>query len=261
MSSSVRPASSTAARQASIGERQRVAHQPPAHRRAADAREHRLVLEPVGRQRHVRRRQRGLADQVAVVELAGRGEQREPDVLVLLEADRHLLADAHRLGVAVDDVGGEAHRRVLGQRHVGDHVGRVEAREPLVVVDREPDDGRLARHRDGRVGPTPAPGTDRGRRVDQLAAVVAALDPQRPVLAGRPEPLVPRGQLGQQSHRQLLGTAAAVRSSGGGSCRGFYRAACRTSASPCRRRADRVTGPCGRRRGRDRRRPAPSRRR
>ena len=51
--------------------------------------------------------------------------------------DHHLLADDDLVGVAPDDVGGEVHRRVLGEGHVGDDVGRVEPGQPGVLVDRE----------------------------------------------------------------------------------------------------------------------------
>ena len=76
------------------GQRQRVDHQPAPDRRSTDAREHRAVLEAVARQRRARRRPLRLADEIdRVVVLAGRLEQRQPDVVVLLEAHGHLLAD------------------------------------------------------------------------------------------------------------------------------------------------------------------------
>ena len=57
----------------------------------------------------------------------------------LLEADLHLHADVHVVGLAPDDVRGEVDRRVVGEGDVGDDVGRVELRQPLLMVDREPD--------------------------------------------------------------------------------------------------------------------------
>jgi hypothetical protein len=62
-------------------ERERIAHQPPADRRASDARRHRSVLEAILAQRRSRRRNRRLADRVGFRGTA-RLEERQPHVLV-----------------------------------------------------------------------------------------------------------------------------------------------------------------------------------
>ena len=61
----------------------------------------------------------------------------QPHVVVLLEHDLHRHADAHVVGLAADDVGGEPQALLLGQLDDGDHVGRVEVRVPRLPVDRE----------------------------------------------------------------------------------------------------------------------------
>ncbi len=187
------------------GERERVDHQPPADRRTTDARQHRAVLVAVVVHRRTDRRVLRLGDALARVGLPGRLEERDPDVVVLLEADGDLLADVHVVGVAADDVGRQADAGVLGERDDRDRVGRLEAGEPLVAVDRRADDGRTPR--DHRRFPRAAPAlrADGGRRVDEGPAVGAALDPQLPVGARRPEPLARRGELGERSGRALLG--------------------------------------------------------
>ena len=69
-----------------------------------------------------------------------RCEERQPDVLLLLEPDLHPQTDVHVVGLRIDDVGREADTRVLVERHDRDDVRRREVREPLLAVDREPDD-------------------------------------------------------------------------------------------------------------------------
>ena len=83
-------------------------------------------------------------DPVDRVELAGQLEEGQPDVLLLLEPDRDLLADLDVGRLAADDVRRQVDAGVLGQRDVGDDVGRVEVRQPAVGVDREADDGAAA---------------------------------------------------------------------------------------------------------------------
>lgn len=199
MSSRVRPASATAARQASIvsDSGSTVTRRPMADRHA---REHRAVLEALVAGRGPGRGPGRLGHPVDRVERAGRLEQRQPHVVVLLEGDLHLLAHGHVVGVAAHDVGGEAHRRVPGKGHVGDHVGRLEARghwwrltvKPMTVARPDTSVGDDFRLRQGRA--------DRHGRVNQLAAVVAALDPQAPIRARGPEPLVERGEPGEGAH-------------------------------------------------------------
>ena len=140
------------------------------------------------------------ADEVVGRGRAGRFEQREPHVFVVLEADGDLLADVNVVVLAADDVRGEVHGRVFGERDVCDRVRRFEAGEPLVLVDGEPDDRAAAADFGRRPGPAAAGGADRNGWVHQFSAVVAALDPQAAVGAGRPEPFVHRHELGKRSH-------------------------------------------------------------
>ena len=142
---------------------------------------------------------------------AGRLEEGEPYVVALPRSGPGPRGRrATSAGVAADDVGGQPHGRVLGQRHHGDDVGGWQVRVPLVLVDGVAHDGGPARDRGrGRVAAA-AHRTDRHRRVDQGAAVVTALDAEGPVGAGGPEPSAPRGELGEGPHRST-GDAVGIR--------------------------------------------------
>src|SRR4051812_47740826 len=122
---------------------------------------------------------------------------------MLLEADADLLADVYLRGIAADDVGRQPDARVLGERHVGDDIGRleVEAAKPGLAVDGEADDGGHARDLKWRRGPALAPGAYGHRWVHQLPAVGALLNAQTAIGSGLPEPLVARRQLGKRPHR------------------------------------------------------------
>ncbi len=102
---------------------------------------------------------------------------------MLLEPDRHLLTDMHAVRRTTDDVRGQPDTGILGQGHVGDHIGRVEVepRLPGLGIDREAHDRAPARHRRRLPRPTPAVGADRYRWVHECAAVGAALDAQATV--------------------------------------------------------------------------------
>jgi hypothetical protein len=126
-------------------ERERVDQQPAPDRRTADTGEHRTVFEAVARRRGARRRPLRLTDEIdGVVVLARRLEQGQPYVVMLFEADRHLLADVDLVRLATDDVRREMHARVFVERDVGDRVRRRERRRPLVLVDGERHDGGAA---------------------------------------------------------------------------------------------------------------------
>src|SRR2546425_802433 len=77
------------------GERQRVDEQPPADHRAADAGEDGAVLEPLVAHRGTGRGPLRWREPLRVVGAAGRLEEWQPHVLVLLESDANLLADVH----------------------------------------------------------------------------------------------------------------------------------------------------------------------
>ncbi len=181
-------------------QRERIDHEPPTECGAADATEHRLVLEALVTEGGAGERPHRLLDPIDRVQFARQLEERKPDILLLLEADRDLLADLHVGGFAADDVGRQVHAGVLGQGDIGDDVGRVEIGQPAMGVHREPHDRGPARHRGRLRRPAPAVGADGHRWVHKLAAVRTALDTQDAVGAGGPEPLVGRGQLGEGPH-------------------------------------------------------------
>ncbi len=74
-------------------------------------------------------------------------EQRQPDVVVLLEDHLDLLTQLQLLGVAVDDVGGQPDSRVFGDRDLRDDVGRGQAGQAESFVDGEPGQRRATGHR------------------------------------------------------------------------------------------------------------------
>ena len=74
-------------------------------------------------------------------------------------------------------------------RDPGDHVV-LAARDPLLVVDREGGDGRPAAHNFRRKISAQAVGADRGRRMHEPVAIVAAEQAQLSVCAARPEEAV-----------------------------------------------------------------------
>ena len=201
MSSSVSPASATAARHASTvnDSGSTMSRRPSAERPTPESTARcskRSVLTGAAR-----RRAFGLGDQlVGRVGRAGRFEQRQPHVLVRLEPNRHLLADVDVVRVAADDVRREVHRRVVGERDHRDRVRRLEAGQPLVLVDREADDGRAPGNHRRAPRAAAARGADRHGRVHQRLAIVAALHAQLPVRAGGPEPLVDRRELRKRPH-------------------------------------------------------------
>ena len=116
------------------------------------------------------RRAPRLGDAVGRVVAAGRLEQREPDVLVLLEADRDLLADVDLVGLAADDVGREVDasgprpgprwRSTYGGSKSGSH---------WCWLTVNADDRGPARHLGGRPRAAAAHRADRDRRVDERA--------------------------------------------------------------------------------------------
>ena len=139
-------------------------------------------------------------DPVDRVGRAGRLEQREPHVVVLLEAHRDLLADVHVVGVAADDVRGEVHagssaRATLAITYGGSKPGSHGCWftvKPTTVPRPDTSGGFHDRLRHaGQIG---TGGCTSVRAVD------AALDPKPAVGARRPEPLVGRGELREGPH-------------------------------------------------------------
>ena len=192
-------------------ERQRIDHQATPERGTSDTGEHtrcskRSLLtggRGVGRCR--------CADAIDSIGGAGRLEQREPDVLLLLEAHRHFLTDADDVRVATDDVRRESYAGVFGECHDRDHIRWFEAGKPLVLVHRESDDGAATGDDRRCPRPTAARRTDRNRRMDERAALGAALDPEPAIGPGGPEPLVRRRELREGSHGGVVASASAGR--------------------------------------------------
>ncbi len=183
------------------GQRERIHHQPAAEGRPSHAGEHRTVLEPIGAQGRSGPRAFRLGHGIAGRPPARRREEGEPDVVVVLEPDTHLLPDGHLGGIAADDRGGEPDPGVLGQRHHGERVGRHEGRVPLVVVHRAADDRAPTGDRRRLPGPAPAHRADGHGRVHEGAALRAALDPEATVGPRGPEPGGGRRELRKGPHR------------------------------------------------------------
>ena len=158
------------------------------------------MLEALLVQRGAGERSHRFPDTVDGVDLAGQPEQRQPDVLFLVEPHCDLLADLDVVGVTPDDVGREVDAGVFFQRHVGDDVGRIEARQPAMGVDREPHDRAPTRDRCRLRRPAPAVRADGHRGMDQFAAVAAPLYAKDAIGTGGPEPLAGRGQLRKRPH-------------------------------------------------------------
>ena len=144
----VSPASAIARSAASTRECDRLDHESPADLRHADAGEGDLVLELLGAPRHGA----GAVDlgivggERALLGIAARLEQRDPHVFGGLEHHLHPQPDVDVVGRAVHDVGGETYPVVFLDGHDRDHVGRREARDPHLLVDREPGDHAPSRH-------------------------------------------------------------------------------------------------------------------
>ncbi len=196
-------------------QRERIHHQAPSEPRAPDPRQDAPVLEALFVDRRARARADRLSDPVDRVDRTGRLEQRDPDVLLVLEADRDLLSDPDVARFTPDDVGGEVDAAILGQCHVGHRVRRREVRQPRLHVDRAPDHRGPAGHRGRFRRAACAVRTDGHRRVDQPSAVRATLDAKDAVLSRLPEPFVGGGQLGKRPHTAPLVLSQRVPISGG----------------------------------------------
>ena len=160
------------------GHGKRIDHEPPADGRAPHTRENGTVLESLALQRRTRDRSFGRGNGIGDVRSTRRLEQRQPDVLVLLEADDDVLPDMDVGRITAHDGGGETDTGVLGEGHDRDGIGRLEGGVPEVMVHREADDRAPAG--DDRRLPCGAPAgrADRHRRMDQGGARRASLDAQ-----------------------------------------------------------------------------------
>ena len=105
-------------------------------------------------------------------------EQRQPDVLVLLEDNLDLLAQFQLLSVAFDDVGGQPHPRVFGDGDLGDDIGSGQTGHAESMVDGESGQRGPAGHRPNRQVVRAAVAAHRCGWMDQRSAVGAFLQPQ-----------------------------------------------------------------------------------
>jgi hypothetical protein len=67
---------------------------------------------------------------------------------VLLELHTDAQTYVHGIGIRADDVGEQSHPRVVVERHDRDDVGRLDVRQPLLEIDREPDHHSVSRRVD-----------------------------------------------------------------------------------------------------------------
>ncbi len=151
------------------------AAQPPPHVGLADAGDDRPAFE-LG---HAGSRPRARALGLGL-------EDGEPDEVVLLEGDPHRHADAHVVDRAVDEVAREAQAVLLVEGHQHDDVG-LGAAVPRLVVHRVGEHLPAAAHGLGGDLAAPALGAAGHRRVQVVAARLAAQEAEPPVLARRPE--------------------------------------------------------------------------
>ncbi len=129
----------------------------------------------------------GLTTRRDVTAPTHRHEDRDPDVVPLLEphGDRH--PDVDVPGVAVDDVGGQPNRRVVVEFDDRDGVRRGESGQPLVHVHAHGGHGGEARDRLGSDIGAAAAEARRCRWMEQTVAGLAAVDQQFAVRAALPE--------------------------------------------------------------------------
>ena len=101
------------------------------------------VLEPVAPERRADPAPvilgRDLVRRELRVGLVEGAEQRDPDVLPMLEPGLHPHPDPHVFGVDIDQVGDQPDPRVLFDRDGGDHERSGETGIPGMVVHRHPD--------------------------------------------------------------------------------------------------------------------------
>ena len=186
MSSSSRPASATAARQASTASDSGSTHQAPPHGRPADARQHGLVLEAVVAERRPGRGQARFGHEIARLVVLARWARRagatRPRAARSARAPRWPTCTSlgsHPTMLVVSRSAGSSSRATLAMTY-----GGVEAGQPRVLVHGEPDDRAATRHLAGRPVPAPAGRADRHRRVHERVAVAAAPG----CAGGRPPP-------------------------------------------------------------------------
>ncbi len=202
MSSGVSPASAMAARQASTVERERVDHEAPADARPPDAAEDGSVLEALVAQRRARRAagparargRRGRSRRSA--RRAGARRPRPARSGPPPPARCARRTGSHPTMLVVRCTRASSASATLATTYGGSKAG---CHRCAFTVNPTTVPAAGHGHRLGR--PAPAVRADRHRRVDQLAAVVAALDAQDAVGPRGPEPLVGRGQLGERPHR------------------------------------------------------------
>jgi hypothetical protein len=124
---------------------------------------------------------------------------------MLLEHHLDLQTDGDVLELAADDVRGEAGRWIFSDGHHGDHVGRRESRQPLLMVHGEAHDGRTSRYRHHRHLDAVALRADRLWWVVVAATRMTSGDPEPAVGAAGPERLAADARVRQGPHHRLGG--------------------------------------------------------
>ncbi len=155
--------------------------------------------------------------------LGRRPEERQPDILGLLEYHLDGLSELELVGFALNDVRGQPNPRVLDDRDLCDHIWRREVGKAEPVVDGEGRQGGFAGDiAHAHVATTAVP-AHRGRRMDQRIAVLALLNPKNAVGACGPEEFVLRVEFWQRSGQRTKPQIASL-SSDFGSGSGVSRA-------------------------------------
>ena len=107
-----------------------------------------------------------------------KAEQRQPDVLVLLEDHLDLLPQFELLRVTFDDVGGQPHPRVFGDGDLGDDIGSGQAGHAESMVDGESGQRGPAGHRPNRQVVRATVAAHRCGWMDEGSAIRTFLQPQ-----------------------------------------------------------------------------------
>ena len=215
MSSSVSPASATAARQASTASDSGSTISRRPMRRPPDAGQHDAVLEAVVAERRPRASGgtgSGTRSTGSVAPVGSNSGSHTSSCCSKRTATSWPMCTSSGSQPTMLVV--RWTRRVLGERDVGDHVRRLEAGQPLVLVDREADDRGPPRHRGRRPRAAAARAGRSAPAGARAPAVGAALDAQVPVGARRPEPLVDRRELGERAHAAARSELAAEEADG-----------------------------------------------
>jgi hypothetical protein len=119
----------------------------------------------------------------------------------VFEDDFHHVSDVQRLGLALDEGGGEPNSRVLDERDLGHHIRRRQAGLAEALVEGESTQGGSPRDNPHADLTAVAPTAHWRGRMDQFAATKALLQPKPPVGPRAPEEFVLWGHQRERSRR------------------------------------------------------------